>query len=105
MNLPGVMIMISGFVARLSNCPSKPCPPTIKEWVKSVNRVNSFRAWTVCIASSLVGTIIKALDPTMFEWDFSLFTNGIRKAPVLPDPVLEQATISDPSKIKGMAFF
>lgn len=96
--------MISGFVANPSNYPSKPCPPTIKQCLKSVNLVKVLSTLTVYKASSLVGNIRSALAPTVLLCSFNLLTIGIIKAAVLPEPVLAQATTSLPYNKWGIAF-
>lgn len=56
-----------------------------------------------CKANSLVGRIISALVPTILECSLSLLIKGIRKAAVLPEPVLEHAITSLPYIILGIA--
>ncbi len=56
------------------------------------------------MANSLVGSIIRALVPTIFECSFNLFTKGIMNAAVFPLPVFEHAITSLPSKICGIVF-
>ena len=55
----------------------------------------------VCRANSLVGVRMRALAPVWACGAFSFSNMGIRKAAVLPLPVLAIATTSLPSKITG----
>lgn len=89
-------MMISGFEAKDSNCPSTPWPPTNRVYMRSVNFIKSFITYAVWIANSLEGTIIKQRVPTTILCFWSLLIIGITKAAVLPLPVLEQATKSRP---------
>ena len=57
---------------------------------------------SVCRASSLVGDMIRALAPCLAMCVFSRSNIGIRKAAVLPLPVLAIATTSLPSLIRGI---
>lgn len=102
-NLPGVAMITSGFDANDSNYPIIWCPPSIRVWLRSVNLVNCFNTDEVCKANSLVGRIISALVPTILECSLSLLIKGIRKAAVLPEPVLEHAITSLPYIILGIA--
>ena len=96
---------MSGLAAKLSNYPSKPCPPTIIEYCMSVNLHNPFKTDAIYRANSLVGRRINPLIPTTVLWVYNLFIIGIKKAAVLPDPVFEHATMSRPAKIYGIAYF
>jgi len=57
-----------------------------------------------CKASSLVGNIINPLTPTIVECSFNRLIRGITNAAVLPDPVFEQAIMSLPPIMRGIAY-
>ncbi len=57
-----------------------------------------------CNANSRVGHTINPLTPTTFECAANLLIIGNKKAAVFPLPVLEQATISLPSKASGITY-
>jgi hypothetical protein len=58
---------MSGLAARLSNCPSKPCPPTVMEYCRSENLRKVLSTCAVWSANSLVGRIINPLIPTTVQ--------------------------------------
>jgi len=65
---------------------------------------NPSSCWSICMASSRVGTITKALMWSSFFLESILWITGSKNAAVLPVPVWAEPIMSFPSIIIGMAF-
>lgn len=87
--------------------------PKKKEIMKNFNfrwkllvkeEFTSFVNLSVCNANSLVGDKTKARAPVLAECVFNFSNIGIKKAAVLPLPVLAMATTSFPSNSSGIVW-
>ncbi len=99
-SLPGVLTTISdraiSFIWGRNDTP--PYTVAIPKLLYFPNFPSSLEIWT---ASSLVGARIKAWTPF---FGTTLLINGIPKAAVFPDPVLDFPIISFPELISGIDF-
>mmetsp|Transcript_60666 Transcript_60666/g.108213 ORF Transcript_60666/g.108213 Transcript_60666/m.108213 type:complete len:250 (-) Transcript_60666:82-831(-) len=102
---PGVATMRSGLVLISANWSSRLNPPANKDTLKLVSLPSCLKNRTVCNASSRVGVRIRPRAPTLGECWYNLCKQGMRNAPVLPEPVRAMATTSRPCKRSGMVFF
>lgn len=86
-----------------ANCFSMESPPSTQQNRSPVNRPSSLANLRVWRASSRVGERMRARAPEARE-AFSRSKRGMRKAAVLPEPVLAIATTSRPSSSSGTVF-